>query len=295
MLTSIRNAFVILMLLVNYSLFGQYLDINDGANITNMEGDEFNAEWSPDGNMLLFQSTVNNRNNIYIYQLDKDTLLHFSNNDFNFRNPIWHPDGDKIVFDSDINGSDFLYTIDLISYSVLPLFNRKIYCKDATFSTMAKLIYFTGFDDVENRWCIYSYDFVYDNLNKLTSVNNEVENADIDKSGKLLVYCVKDLFRTDKHLNLMNWYGEPVASFDEFKAENPSWGPDGLKIYFVSSNNGEVNELYSIWKDGSHLEKITDLSLGVKSPTVSPNGTKIALSIQTEKGWDIMVIPFEDY
>lgn len=286
---------LLLLITVNCRVYGQCITIGDGRNITGMTGDELNAEWSHDSKNLLFQSAHKGTSSIYLYGLANDTVLCLSNLIDNFRNPVWHPDGDKVVFDSDRGGVDRLYVLDLNTNKAIPLFNRKIKCCDASFSALSRQVYFTGYDDLTHSWEIFSYDFVYDNLNKLTDFRLGNSNPDVSSDGKRIVYCKANPFNRTKNLEVINWYGEQIIMFDKFNGECPSWGALGLKLFFVSNMDNEKGELYSIWKDGSHLERLTHDETSIACPVVSPDGTKIAMSVLTESGWDIFIFSFEGY
>ncbi len=290
-----RNVIVIFLLLVNYTLIGQYLDMDSGRNISNMQGDELLPEWSPDGSKLLFQSNLDGKNTIYIYNLVTDTIIFFNSSELNFRNPVWHPEGDKVVFDSDYSGRDFLYAINLKSHKITELFNRNIICKNATFSSSDRQVYFTGYDELNARWEIYSYDFVYDNLNKLTTSKFGVDNPDVNTKGKLIAISKTNPFNNKNSIELINWYGEKYVKFSEMEGEMSTWDPMGLKLYFISNNVDGTSDLNSIWKDGSHNEKLATHASGLSWPAVSPDGAKIAISVKTKKDWDVFIIPFEDY
>ena len=279
----------------NFSVYAQRINIEEGNNITNMQGDELVAEWSYDSKALLFQSVINDRSSIYIYQFADDTILGLSKQNFNFRNPVWHPDGDKVVFDSDKDGDEYLYVLDLNTLIVRPLFNRNIKCRNASFSTSSRQVYFTGYDELSDSWEIYSYDFIYDNLNKLTEYGLGCGKPDMYGNGKQIVYCKLDPADSINNLEVINWYGEPKIEFDEFQADCPSWGPIGFKLFFISTVDNEKGELYSIWKDGSHLTRITYDEIKVRDPVISPDGTKMAISVFEEEDWDIFIFNFEEY
>ncbi len=287
---------IISVSLVAYTVaFGQQININDGTNISGMHGDELNAEWSSDSKNLLFESVHNGSSRIYLHRLQEDTVLCLSNLDYNYRNPVWHPDGDKVVFDSDKDGADYLYVLDLNTNEVLPMFKRKIKCRNASFSASARQVYFTGWDELTNRWEIYSYDFVYNNLNRLTDIKLGTSDVDVTTDGKQIVYCKANPFKKAYNLEIINWYGEQIIKFDRFNGEDPSWGPSVFKIFFVSDMDNENCELYSIWRDGSHLQRLTFDDASVACPVVSPDGTKIAMSILTESDWDIFIFQIEGY
>ncbi len=274
--------------------YGQYLNIANGDYISNSLDDEIYPQWSSDGERVMYQSVNNNKSTICIYQLEEDTVLVFSNENYNFNNPTWHPDGDKIVFDSDKSGTEYLYIFDLTTNTVKPLFSRKIRCSNASFSTSSRQVYFTGYDELNDCWEIYSYDFVYDNLNKLTNYKLGCNNPQISNNGKLIAYCKENPFKGTKNIDVIIWYGEPVISFNNFGANSPTWNNTGFKLYFTSEMDNKYGELYSIWKDGTHLERLTNDTIKMQNPSISPNGTKMAISVLANNNWDIMIINIAD-
>ncbi len=292
---SLRNAFIILLFLSHYTLLSQFLDINLGENISGFPGDEINTQWSPDGNCLIFESIKDGKNSIYMYDYSKDTIIHIVSEKSNFRNPIWHPDGKSIIIDSDINGDDLLFKVNIDDFRTKPLFWRKIICREPSYSTSERQIYFTGYSETENKWEVYSYDFIYDNLNVVSSERFNCTNPRISPDGKLVIYNNYDPFTNSTKLKLMNWYGEMVNISTDIVTTDYQWHPAGLKFLFIDDDINGNSQLYSVWKDGSHLEQITDTELKISSPSVSPDGRKIALSVKNQSGFDVYIINFEDY
>jgi len=276
-------------------IFGQYINITDGINISNIAGNKSAPQWSNDSKKLLFLNTVNQNSTICIYQFEDDTVLYIRNENYNFNNPIWYPDADKIVFDSDKNGTDYLYVFDLKTNSIKPLFSRNIRCRNASFSSSSRQVYFTGYDELENRWEIYSYDFIYDNLNKLTSFKLGCSNPQISNNGKLIAYCKDNPFNGSKNIDVINWYGEPVVSFTEFEAGSPMWNTTGFKLYFISHKDNKYGELYSMWKNGTHLQRLTNDTIQIQDVSISPNETKIAISALIQNSWNIIIASLDEY
>ncbi len=241
----------------------------------------------------MFESIEDKTSSIYLYQLTNDSLFRLSDKNYNLKNPTWHPDGNKVVFDSDKEGFDYLYMLDVVTMKVYPLFNRRIRCKNATFSSSSRQVYFSGFDELKDCWEVYGYDFIYNNLNKLTESCAGSSYPDIYNNGKQIVYCST---KVDSSLMvIINWYGEQILMFNKFNAYYPSWGPAGFKLFFISTMDDENGELYSIWKDGSHLERLTHDNIKIANPVISPDGTKLAMSALTQNGWDIFIIDIIDY
>jgi len=291
----VKWLFFIALIFIKCEIYGQYLSIRSGVNVTNIPGNELDAKWSDDNKSLLLLSIDNGVSRLYLYKLDEDTLVDISNPDYNYRNPVWYPGGDKVVFDSDKNGYDFLYLLDMNTMKVDPLFDRNIRCRNASFSSSKRQVYFTGYDELNDRWEIYSYDFIYNNINCLTNHKLGCDDSDVSNDGKQIVYCKLNPFNQLKNIMVINWYGEPIFGFDQFPGEYPTWDPSSLKLFFVSEMDNKQGELYSIWKDGSHMERLTNDEIEIAYPIVSPDGTKIAMSVLTESGWDIYILSFDDY
>ena len=294
-MTTKGNVLLSVLFLISYTLFSQYLDLESGQNITGYHGDEINTVWSPDGNRIAFESIVNGKSSIYIYDVNFDTIFQITHKDANFRNPVWHPNGNKLVIDSDINGNDYLYYVDIPTFQVTPLFSRNIICKDPSYSTSDRQIYFTGYNDIENKWEVYSYDFIYDNLNEVSDKRFNCALPEISPNGKLILYSVENPFSNSSDISIMNWYGEETSNLKNIKTDDFVWHPAGLKFLFISKDENLRQQLFSIWKDGTHIEQITNSEVIMASPAISPDGMKLALSIKMEAGYDIIILNFEDY
>jgi hypothetical protein len=61
------------------------------------------------------------------------------------------------------------------------------------------------------------------------------------------------------------------------------------KIVFVSDRAGAL-ELFAVDPDGSNLEQITSLGLGLATPSVSPDGTRIAVTVSLGGNNEIAVV-----
>lgn len=291
---TILFSFIFLASLFNEG-FGQGLEIDSSQNVTNSAGDDLGPRWSAGSKQLLFQSNRDGNWDIYVYSIESDTIIKITTNTANERNPVWLNNGRSVVFDSDISGVQKLYTMDLTSRKVELLFNRTIQSREASFPASEKLVYFSGFDPLEKRWEIYSFEFYYENLNKLTSqdVGNYTPVVSPDEDHILFINNSGNY--PFHQLQLMNWYGNEKKLFTEFNATDPSWDSNGLKIYFISSKDNRSGDIYSIWMDGSHLERLTNSTYQLRKPSVSPDGKYLALSVKMESGFEIFIIPMEDY
>lgn len=260
-----------------------------------LEGDELNPFWSADGNQLLFQSNQKGNWDIYLYDLSLDSVIQLTFSPANEENPVWKEMGKSFVFDSDRTGEERLYTKNLETGKTQLLFEREIRARQASFSKSGKLVFFSGFDPIQKQWDIYSFEFYYQNLNHLIELPGENHSPQFSWDGDHVLFINSSNDYPFHFLKLMNWYGELSTEFSDFEILDPSWGPRGLKVYFVSGMEGRNPNIYSMWADGSHLEKLTNDPREIKDPTVSPDGSKLAASLKTHKSFDIYILSLEDY
>ena len=287
---------LISVLLLLFSLTNaQPFTIDSTCQTITLGGDKLFPKWSDDGSQLLFQSNQNGNWDIYLYDLEKDSLRQLTIDLANEQHPVWVPGKQQIVFDSDRGGVNYLYQMDLVSGKIDFLFQREIVCREASFPPTKRLVYFSGFDRHSEEWAIYSYDFVSDNLNDLTNLKGDCILPSISPDGKQVLLQRKSQSYPYNRLVLLNWYGNQEGEIDSIPARDPGWGPGGLKIYFISGQDDLRGEVYSIWKNGTHLERLTEDGLSVRTPAVSPDGTKIALAVLKENSFDIVIIPLDEF
>jgi Tol biopolymer transport system component len=285
----------LLIWIVNINSFAQELDLKQARRITHVPGEHIQGTWSPDGQSIAFQTDRNGSWDIYCYSLPEDSVFPLIVSQANVQNPEWYPDGQSLVFDSDTFGLDYLFVYQLDDKSISPLFKRKIQCKEASFPPSPRQVYFTGYDKVTQEWQIYSYDFIYDNLNQLTRFSEDCSDPQVAPDGKHVVYYQSPTIFGGSSLPIINWYGDEVLVLDSLKAYDPCWDPTGLKVYFISELDNEKGELYSIWKNETHLERLTFDSLEIKQPAISPDGRYLVVSQLDSTGSCLVLIELDSH
>lgn len=275
------------------ALSAQEIVIDSGFQILRPCSDELFPAWSPDASSILFQSDSLSFSDIFLYMVDADSVIQLTQNMGINRHPVWHPDGKHIVFERVQSGEVYLYKMHLRTRALSRLFGRDIQSRDASFQQDGRLVYFTGYDAVHERWHIYSYDFIYDNLNLLNADQDRCENPSVSPDGKQILY--QQCLPQSAHASLVvsNWYGNVSFTYEAQDLRDPVWNPAGLKILFISPMDEEKGELYSIWTDETHLERLTFDRYEIRNPSVSPDGQKLVLSVNKQGDFDLVVIPFD--
>ena len=287
----------ILIIIILSCVFGfnesiaQIISINTTNNISRSAGNDIAPEWSPDGKKLLYQSNRNGNWDILLYDFVLDTTIQLTFKTANEQNPQWHPVGYRVVYDSD----HFLYVLNVETGTTTPLFDRKIICKQASIAPHGRMVYFLGFDGQNENWELFSYHFIYDNLNQLTDFKNDGLLLDLSSDGKKVLYTYSTYPYPFNRLQILNWYGDVLEEFEDFNVNDACWHPDGLKIYFISDKDQLEGELYSIWKDETHMQRLTNDEMHIRDICFSPDGKTIACSVSINGNFEIIIIPLETF
>ncbi len=73
---------------------------------------DFNAQWSPLGDTILFVSNRDGNYNLYLMAADGSNVRRLTDDPANEYNPCWSPDGSRIAFTSDQVGTTDVYVMD---------------------------------------------------------------------------------------------------------------------------------------------------------------------------------------
>ena len=116
----------------------------------------------------------------------------------------------------------------------------------------------------------YSIDITGDGLQRLTREIGSLYAPELSPAGDRIIFT-----NHGNGLWVMKPDGEnprPLTFRDDI---DPTWSPDGSRIAFASSRNGQ-RQLYVMDADGSKIRQVTDLNdMGGRS-TWSPDGTQLA-------------------
>jgi Tol biopolymer transport system component len=289
----IRVATLILFvfLLFSVNVFGQIVEIDSVKTIILKGSDELFPAWSKNGTLLTFQSNKTGNWDIMLYDFDKDTLIVLTKTNADEQHPVFVPKSDEIAFDSQIEDKVYIFKINYKSLKKSYIFNRKIFCKEPSFSPNGNIMTFKGYDINSESWQIFSYDFIYDNLNKLTSLNKkEVFSPIFSPDGNIILFGVKEKTAPYyEYLEEINWYGEKLDSIGAVSSRDFCWTPSGFRIICSHNETLKINQLVSERKDGSFKYVLTSDKYYKSSPAISTDGKKLAVAIKKNNEYDIVI------
>lgn len=88
-------------------------------NLTNQDGDDWLADFSPDGKQLLVVTTRDGNQEVYVMNADGSNPVNLSQNPAQESDADWSPDGTKIAFVSDRSGEKQVYVMNVDGTNVV--------------------------------------------------------------------------------------------------------------------------------------------------------------------------------
>lgn len=291
-----RKIFLLVALLLTIlPVLANPIEIDTSANISRCSSNDIFATWSPDGNKIVYQSDRNGNWDIFVYDMLADTTIQITYSAEDEQHPVWHPIEKAIIFDAGTDQNLYLYKFELSTGQTIPLFDRQVICKQPSITGDGRMVYFLGFNNQHGNWELFSYHFIYDNLNQLTRMKQDGTYLGLSPDGKLILYGYNSDFYPYHHLKIFNWYGMATVKMNEHNILYAAWHPDGLKMYYISNKENPEGELYSIWKDGTHELRLTDDHFQINDFSISPDGNFLACSVFVNGNCEIIIIPINSF
>ncbi|MCA9891838.1 MAG: PD40 domain-containing protein, partial [Anaerolineae bacterium] len=101
-----------------------YVMNRDGSGlraISDPDGSATNASWSPEQNLIAYQSDINGDLDIFVYDLNSRQTRQVTDNDINDYAPTWLCGTTHILFTSDIDGNPNIYETDAAPMTADPV------------------------------------------------------------------------------------------------------------------------------------------------------------------------------
>lgn len=226
----------------------------DGSNVKRLTYNstfEGNADWFPDGRILVESIAVSgSKNDFWIMNGDGSNQTKITNSDMNTSRPTVSPDGMKIAFASDKDGKgryDFnIWIMDIDGSNLKKLTDYDEFDSDPAWSPDGKQIAFTR---ATERGAFDIMIMNADGTNQ-RNITNTPEVQEVipawSPDGNQLAFC-RSLYDTSNNMEIwvMNTDGSNKRQItnNPMQDSEPSWLPDGKHLVFQTNRDGN-NEIY---------------------------------------------------
>lgn|GEM_PF-3162242 len=166
-----------------------------------------------------------------------------------------------------------------------PLIPRQLQHEQAHVNAKGNMAAFIGKEENERHWNLYTYDFVYNNLNKLGSTNADHAYPLWSPNADLLSFESRQPDESFTKLRVIHWYGKihlEIADND-YHIKQASWSPNNQWLAYVMENFGS-SKLVICRKNGTDKTIIYESSRKISYPVWSASGSSIAFMLSDDNG-----------
>jgi TolB protein len=248
------------------------------VNLTKNASTDSRPSRSPDGKLVVFQSTRNGNVELYLTDSEGKTQTRLTDSKSNNINAMFGPDNRTIVYQSDRNGNWDVYMLDINSKKEKQLTADTGDNVNAFWSPDSNWITYQS--NRTGSWNVYIFDISKATEYQVTSFSTDVLNPSWSPNGKQLSFFLNvsgtwDLYVSDLQGN----------SFKQISiggdAGNASWAPQGDRIAYQITN-GSNTDVYTYDLVTNIEYKLTEFSGVDSAPSWNCGGTEVTFTSVSE-------------
>jgi Tol biopolymer transport system component len=252
-------------------------DLDNGlVQLTDLEGGEADADWSPDGSRIAFTASREGNCDIYVVDVDGTDLINLTGTQADEMHPSWSPDGSQIVFVSD----EQLHLIDVASGQRGQLTESDNIHGFPDWSPDGEQISFSGGKGSPGPGVVhnlYLVSAVSGDETRLTDASTQLTAPQWSPDGTQIIYF--DHGTDPLSIWIVNSDGSGATKVTA--GGHSSWSPDGGQIAFDRDVGPGDVDIFVIDLETRQERLVVDGTAYDTLPAWSPDGTKVVFASGT--------------
>lgn len=256
--------------------------------LTSDVSDDYDPDWSPDGDSICFTSNRSGYQHIYAIPVSGGSAIAISSGISEDIHPCWIPDGGFIAFSSDRSGNQELWLQSLSNPAMTNITNSEASEESIDYSGDGQFLCFNS-NRSSGNWDLWKQVRSSGTLVRLTThPSNDGEPA-ISPDGHKIAFISGRAGHID--IWVMNSDGSSARALtnDAYLDLMPCWTPDGQYITYASNRNGNF-DIWSVPVSGGESVLITGEAADEVYPSWSPDGSCLAYSSEESGNSDIYLL-----
>lgn len=250
----------------------------DGSpvRITDLEGGEADADWSPDGSRIAFTASREDNCDIYVMDADGTDLINLIGTQADEMHPSWSPDGSQIVF---VSGEQ-LHLMDVASGQRRQLTDSDNIHGFPDWSLDGELIAFSGGKEPPGPGVVHDLYLVAPSSGeetRLTEGSTQFTAPQWSPDGTQIIYF--DHGTDPLSIWIVNSDGSRATKVTA--GGHASWSPDGGQIVFDREVGPGDVDVFVIDLETRQERLVVDGPDYDTLPAWSPDGTKVVFTSGT--------------
>lgn len=244
-----------------------------------------NPVFSSDASILYFEAGTPGLSQIMGIGLEEpDFVFQLSSDKDKLHMPAPHPDNERMIAVSQFSGKHKVHIISSNTSGLDKILTRKVELLWPAFNSSGNLLSFAGKQENNTHYQLMTYDFVYDNLNLLTSSNQDIAYPRWSPSGSYISYHhLNEYGRSAGNIQIVYWDGLPWKTIhnDSLSLSDACWGKSKQKIICTAYGSAGYWLLMINIQDGS-IRPLVFSKNEIKTPAWSPDSEKVAFILQDD-------------
>ncbi len=247
----------------NQEIYSMDVDGGNQKNLTNNPAQDFEPDWSADGEQIVFASDREVDVHLFVMNKDGSDVRKLTKGSGGYLSPRWSPDGKRIA----LSRSGTIMVMDADGSNLKTVFEPELEEKAA----LCKAPGFVGGWSPDSTHITYYSASVTRQLAQVCTIAADGSDLKVvvsepaglhaepvwSNDGRFLAYRS---IRNDNHdihvIDLESGEDRRLTDVPEVDAE-PEWSPDDQWIAFVSYRDYPNSDIYIMRKDGSDVRRLT--------------------------------------